>query len=72
MLKFLVAAYLTKPRLPPRDGYEEQLKFVVGLVIVDMIFKVNQCRSFFGNQDELCLCIPITVRIRWFFLAESW
>ena len=23
MLKFLVAAYLTKPRLPPRDGYEE-------------------------------------------------
>ena len=22
MLKFLVAAYVTKPRLPPRDGYE--------------------------------------------------
>ena len=30
MLKFLVAAYLTKPRLPPRDGYEEPMAVAEG------------------------------------------
>ena len=46
MLKFLVAAYLTKPRLPPRDGYEEQLNVVVGLVIVDWIYQSPSMSKF--------------------------
>ena len=35
-------------------------------------FQSQSMSKFLGHQDELYLCIPITVRIRWFFLAESW
>ena len=36
LLKFVVAAYLTKPRLPARDGYEDPLLWL-GSVLVNVL-----------------------------------
>lgn len=36
LLKFVVAAYLTKPRLPPREGYEDPLLWL-GSVLVNVL-----------------------------------
>ncbi|CAJ1440526.1 unnamed protein product [Effrenium voratum] len=51
MLKFLVAAYVTKPRLPPRDGYEDPLQWL-GKTLVNLLV-LAEGRRLLGKAQEL-------------------
>eukprot|EP00434_Breviolum_minutum_P007150 symbB.v1.2.006311.t1/scaffold354.1/size221495/6 len=53
MLKFLVAAYLTKPRLPPRDGYEDPLVFLGGVLVNVLALTEGRKLLAMGKSQEL-------------------
>jgi len=52
MLKFLVAAYLTKPRLPPRDGYEDPLLWL-GAILVNVLVLPEGRKLLAAKSQEL-------------------
>jgi len=50
MLDFLMATYFTKPRLPPRDGYEDPLLFL-GKVLVN-VTAIKDGRTLLGSGEQ--------------------
>ena len=53
MLKFLVAAYVTKPRPPPRDGYEDPLLWLGSLLVNVLV--VPEGRKLFALGEHHAL-----------------
>lgn len=50
MLDFMMAAYFTKPRLPPRDGYDDPLLFL-GKVLVN-VTAIQDGRKLLGAGEQ--------------------
>ena len=53
MLKFLVAAYVTKPRPPPRDGYEDPLLWLGSLVVNALVLPEGRKLFAIGENNAL-------------------
>ncbi|CAK9090290.1 Hypothetical protein (Fragment) [Durusdinium trenchii] len=53
MLKFLVAAYLTTPRLPARDGYEDPLLWLGAVLVNVLVLPEGRKLLAIGKSQEL-------------------